>query len=306
MKKIAVVVLNWKTAKLTTDTVNSLLKIKHPDFNFKIFIIDNGSRDGSVEHFKQQFGGNKQIAIYDTGANLGYVDGNNFGIKIALRENHDYVLVINSDVIVKPDFLQIMYDYLEKHQDYGLVGPKIYFAPGFEFHKDRYIAKELGKVIWSAGGIIDWSNVYGTNFGMDEVDHGQFDQIRSNVDYLSGCCLLIRSAVFQKVGLFDSRYFMYSEDAEFSRRLLAAGIRIAYLPNAIVWHFNSGSSGRGPLHDYFLTRNRLIFGFQYSRWKTKFALFRDSLRILLFSPYLWQKYGVRDYYLKKFGKGSWK
>lgn len=305
MKNIAIVVLNWKTPKLTTDTVNSLLKITHSRYNYQILIIDNGSDDGSLPHFKKQFSKNSIIKIFNTGSNEGYVEGNNFGIKIALENKFDYILVINSDVIVKPDFLQVMFDFLENNPNYGLVGPKIYFAPGFEYHKDRYSPKEIGKVIWSAGGIIDWNNVYGTNFGMDEVDHGQYDQISSNVDYISGCCLLVKSSVFKDLGLFDSKYYMYSEDAEFSRRLIKSGIKIAYLPNSVIWHINSGSSSRGPLHDYFLTRNRLLFGFKYAKPRTKFALFRDSIR-LLFIGSLWQKYGVRDFYLRKLGKGSWK
>jgi len=305
MKNIAIVVLNWKTPKLTTDTVNSLLKITHSRYNYQILIIDNGSDDGSLPHFKKQFSKNSIIKIFNTGSNLGYVEGNNFGIKIALKNKSDYILVINSDVIVKPDFLQVMFDFLETNPTYGLVGPKIYFAPGFEYHKDRYSPKEIGKVIWSAGGIIDWNNVYGTNFGMDEVDHGQYDQINSDIDYISGCCLLVKSSVFKDLGLFDSKYYMYSEDAEFSRRLIGSGIKIAYLPNSVIWHINSGSSNRGSLHDYFLTRNRLILGFKYAKCRTKFALFRDSIRTLFIGS-LWQKYGVRDFYLRKLGKGSWK
>jgi GT2 family glycosyltransferase len=306
MKTISIIVLNYQTPQLTIDTVKSLLQITHSSFTYKIVVVNNSSKDNSFEQFTRLYKNHKIVSVFNTGANLGYVDGNNYGIKMSLEEKFDYTLVINSDVIVKPDFLSIMFDFLENNINYGLVGPKIYFAKGFEYHKDRYSPKELGKVFWSAGGLIDWNNVYGTNLGMDEVDHGQYDQINSNVDYISGCCLLIRNFVFSKIGLFDSRYFMYSEDADFSRKLINNGFKIAYLPKSIIWHVNSGSSGGGPLHDYFLTRNRLLFGFRYCPLRIKVALFRDSLRLLFFSPFVWQRRGVRDYYCRKFGKGSWK
>lgn len=306
MKTVAVVVLNWKTPSLTIDTVNSLLKITHPGFKYHIYLVDNGSPDDSYKIFLKKFSGHKDISTFNTGQNLGYVDGNNFGIKKALRKKFDYVMVINNDVLVKKDFLTILFDFLENNPDYGLVGPKIYFAPGHEFHRQRYSPQDLGKVIWSVGGTIDWRNIYGSNLAIDEVDHGQFTKLNSGIDYLSGCCLLIRSAVFDKIGLFDSRYFMYMEDADFSHKAKSAGYKIACLPDSVIWHINSGSSDRGSIHDYFLTRNRLLFGFGYASLRTKLALFRDSLRILFTSPQIWQRYGVRDYYLGKFGKGSYK
>lgn len=306
MDYISIIVLNWRTPTLTIDTVYSLLKIDHSNFKYKIFIIDNGSGDGSVDQFKKEFFDNRLISIHDTGSNLGYVDGNNYGIDIAIKEKPDYVLVINSDVIVKKDFLSVLHGFLDENKGYGLVGPKIYFAPGYEFHKERYTEKEKGKVFWSVGGKIDWQNVYGSNLGIDEVDRGQYDTNNSTVDYLSGCCLLIRTSVIKEIGPFDSRYFMYSEDADYSRKILKHGHKIAYVWKSVLWHVNSGSSGRGPIHDYFLTRNRLLFGFRYCSLRTKFALFRDSIKIFLTSPYPWQRIGVRDFYINRLKKGSWK
>jgi hypothetical protein len=305
MDSIAIIVLNWNTPKLTIDTVNSLLKVKHPNFTYKIFIIDNNSTDNSITQFRTQFKLNPAISIHPTGSNLGYVEGNNFGIKLASKFKFDFTLIINSDVIVKPDFLHILHSYLVKNSQYAMVGPKIYFAPGFEFHRDRYQKADQGKVIWSYGSQIDWQNVYGSNIAIDEVDIGQFDKNNSLVDYLSGCCLLIRQNVLKQIGSFDKKYFMYLEDADFSQRLLRSGHQISCIAKSVIWHLNSGSSGRGAIHDYFLSRNRLLFGFRYASLRTKFALLKDSIKIFLSSPYVWQRYGVRDYYLNKLEKGSW-
>ncbi|MFA5532831.1 MAG: glycosyltransferase, partial [Candidatus Shapirobacteria bacterium] len=122
------------------------------------------------------------------------------------------------------------------------------------------------------------------------------------------CCLLISSKVFKKIGLLDEKFFMYLEDVDFCQRAKQAGFKLAYIPKSKIWHVNSGSSkSGGDLHDYFITRNRLLFGFRYAKAKTKFALFRESIRFLISpSTSSWKKKAVIDFYFKKLGKGSWK
>ena len=146
----------------------------------------------------------------------------------------------------------------------------------------------------------------GSNAGIDNIDKGQYDKIKYNLDFISGCCILIKSEVFKKIGLLDEKYFMYLEDADFCTRAKLSGYKNAYVPTSIIWHINAGSSSSGSeLHNYFITRNRLLFGYKYATFRTKFALFRESIRILFFSVSAWQKRGVLDYYLKNLGKGSW-
>ena len=100
---------------------------------------------------------------------------------------------------------------------------------------------------------------------------------------------------------------MYLEDADFCQRAKKAGFKLAYVPEAKIWHINSGSSKTGgDLQNYFLTRNRLLFGFRYAKLKTKLALIKESI-IQLFNPSIskWQKIAIRDFYFNKLGKGSW-
>jgi len=305
LKSIALIILNWKQPQLTIDTVNSILKIKSSGFSYKIYIVDNGSPDSSVFQFKNKYRQNKNITILETGANLGYVGGNNFGIKKALKNKFDYILIANNDILVAPDFLQRLYNASQKYSN-AILTPKIYFAPGFEFHKDRYNKSELGKVIWAVGGRIDWNNIYGTNIGIDEVDHGQYDNSNPEMDFISGCCLLIPKSIFQKNGLFDEKFFLYMEDADFTQRAKRYGFKLRLVPDSIIWHINSGSSKPGSsIQDYFITRNRLLFGFRYAGIRTKIALIRESIKFLITGSY-WRKRGVIDFYLGRFGKGSWK
>lgn len=306
MIKVAVIILNWKQPQLTINTINSLKKINQFGFSYHIFLVDNGSSDNSLEIFQEKYSHDKSVTVIPISTNLGFAGGNNFGIKVALRQKFKYLLLINSDVIVDPDFLLNLIKVLERDNTIGLVGPKIYFAPGYEYHQERYHKNELGHVIWSVGSAIDWNNIYGKNLGIDEVDHGQYDLPKTNLESITACCLLIRSKDLRHIGLLSEDYFMYYEDNDFSHKYFLSGFKIAYEPTSKIWHLNSGSStsGGGALHDYFLTRNRLIFGFKYASTRTKFALFRDSLR-RLFIGTPWQKRGVVDFYFHRFGKGSW-
>ncbi len=117
--------------------------------------------------------------------------------------------------------------------------------------------------------------------------------------------MMIKREVIEKVGLFDNRYFLYYEDADLTERIKKAGYEIYYVPDAILYHENAGSSegvGSG-LHDYFLTRNKMLFGMKYARYRTKLALIRESLQLLLMGR-KYQKAGIKDYYLGNLGKGS--
>ncbi len=305
LPKVAIIILNWQQPKLTIDTVNSLLKITHPRFDYHIFLVDNGSADNSLWQFQQAFRHHPKISLLQTSRNLMFVAGNNFAIGKIPARIFKYTLLLNNDIIVDPDFLTTLVNYLESHSRFGAVGPKIFFAPGYEF-QSNYSKKQIGRVIWSVGGQVDWSNVYASNSFINKVDTGQFESIIIDPDYISGCCLLTQTKLLKKYYL-DTNYWMYLEDVDFCQKIKKGGFHLAVIPQAKIWHLNSGSTraGGGPLHDYFLSRNRLIFGFKYSSLKTKFALIRQSFSQLFSTSTKWQKLGILDFYLHRWGQGSW-
>lgn len=306
MLKVGIVVLNWKQSKLTVKVVQELSRLNHPNFSYHIVIVDNASPDESFIIFQKYFQSKKTITLIKNSANTGYTGGNNTGIQFFLDQDYDYILLINNDVTVDRNFLAQLVHSLKEFPKVAAVTPKIYFSAGFEYHHDRYTNQELGKVIWAAGGQIDWANIYGSNIGIDQVDTGQFEHSNNSIDFVSGCCCLIRSTALKQVGLLDQRYFMYLEDADLSQRLIRSGWQILYQPKSIIWHQNAGSSSAGgPLQQYFLTRNRLLFGFLYANTKTKFALLRQSIKELFFSPYPWIKTGIKDFFFQKWNQGSW-
>jgi hypothetical protein len=300
MPKVFVTLINYNSNQMTVDCLNSLNELNTSDFELNVVVVDNASQEKFTDNQKYKF----NLKIIRSEANLGFSGGQNLGIKFALDNGADYVMVLNNDVTLDKELIvELLKTFAEK--ECGIVSPKIYFAKGHEFHKERYAQEDLGKVIWYAGGQIDWQNVIASHIGVDEVDKGQYQRI-VEIDFASGCCELIKKDVFEKIGFFDDRYFLYYEDNDLSQRVKANNFKIYYQPKAIVWHLNAGSTGGSGsgLQDYYITRNRLLFGFRYANLRAKIALVRESLKNII-SGRPWQKKGAIDFYLRKFGKGSY-
>lgn len=300
MEKVSIVILNFNGKLDTLDCINSFRKSSLPD-KTSIIVVDNGSSNGLVNAVLSKF---PDVKILENNANLGFSQGNNVGINYAISHGADYVLIINNDTLVDKNLLKELLKAIKSNDLIGIAVPKIYFAKGFEFHKDRYKKEELGNVIWYAGGIMDWNNVIGSHRGVDQIDRGQYETIEET-DFATGNCMLVKKEVFEKVGFFDKLYFLYYEDNDFSVRVKKAGFKIMYTPKAYIWHKNAASAGGSGslLQDYYITRNRLFFGMRYAPLRARLALARESFKILV-NGRTWQKRGVLDFYLNKLGKGS--
>ena len=293
--KLAIIVVHYKGRDLTEACLASLKKTQRPELALKVIVVDNGSSE------LLNFADNDFVELVKTRTNLGFTGGNNVGIKKALAQGAEWIMLLNNDTLLPTDFFEI---FSQIDLKAGIIAPKIYFAPGKEYHYERYQEKDRGRVIWYAGGVIDWQNVYGSHRGVDEVDRSQYDQT-ATTDFSSGCAMLIKRAVFEKIGLLDEDYFLYLEDLEFCQRAKRAGFKVVFEPRLCLWHVNAGSSSvGGPLQDYFMTRNRLLFGQQYAPFRAKLALMRESLG-LWFQGRKWQRKGVEDFYFRRWSQGSW-
>lgn len=303
MKQVFVILINYKGDKDTIDCLESLRKTKKADFLLHVLLVDNFPPQ-PIEIDENKYKDIDLRVIYSS-KNLGFTGGNNLGIQRALSERADYVLILNNDTFVDQNLLSELVKTAESNSKIGMVVPKIYFAKGFEFHKNRYSEEDLGRVIWYAGGIIDWKNVFAIHRGVDEVDRGQFNS-EEETESASGNCFLIKSETLKSTGAFDDKYFLYYEDADLSQRVKKAGFKIVYNPKAMLWHKNARSTGGSgsPLQDYYITRNRLLFGMKFAPARAKFSLFREAIKILL-AGRVWQKRGALDFFIGKMGKGSY-
>ncbi len=304
MTKVSIVILNWNRKDDTLACLESIEKLKIEGFELEIVVVDNGSSDDSIRVLSNYKSELAKYKLIKNQKNLGFTGGNNKGIKYSLTKGADYIMVLNNDTVVDSNLIVGLLGVVNKNSEIGAVSPKIYFAKGFEFHKSKYKDVDLGKVIWYAGGDIDWDNVYGSNHGVDEVDKGQFDNT-VETDFVTGACTLFNSKALIDVGLYNDKYFMYFEDSDLSQRMRRSEWKVIYSPRAKLWHKVAQSSAIGAdLNDYFITRNRLLFGIKYAKPKTRFALIRESIRLLVNGRDS-QKQGIKDFYLMKFGRGSW-
>ncbi|MBI2314617.1 glycosyltransferase family 2 protein [Candidatus Daviesbacteria bacterium] len=296
--KIAIITLNYSGKKDTIEFLESLKRLQAKGYRQQVIVVDNASSDGSVSAIHKAF---PEVNIVQTGQNLGFAGGYNKGIDYAQIWGADYFLLVNNDCLIKDtNLVTDLVNTLESDSKIGLVSPKIYFAPGFEFHKDRYKKEEIGKVLWFAGGKFDWDNIGNIHRGIDEVDKGQYDAVEET-EIFSGACVMIKKEV---LGGLDERYFLYFEDSDFNKRAKNAEFKVYYNGKTSIYHKVSQSTGIGsPITDYYHTRNRLIFGMKYGRDRTKFALLREALKLFIFGRPA-QRKGVLDFYLGITGQGN--
>lgn len=304
MRKIGIVSVNFNGERDSLELLEDLKDLKALGFEVKIIFVDNASSDNFVEIATRKY---SEVDILQNGVNKGFSGGYNRGMQHALLWGADYVLIINNDALT-PDkkLLTSLLSSFEKNPKAAIVSPKIYFAPGYEFHKDRYEKQDQGKIVWFAGGAFDWDNVMSIHRGVDEVDEGAYSG-EMEMDFATGCCFLITREALEKVGMFDEEYFAYFEDADLSKRIIDGGFKIFYNGNTHIYHKVSQSTGTGSLlTDYYLTRNRLIFGFKYASRRTRFALWRQSMKQAIAGRKA-QKEAIEDYFGKDWGaKGEQK
>jgi GT2 family glycosyltransferase len=236
---ITAVVLNYNGAEDTIACVASLRQCSYR--NLSILVVDNRSSDGSFARLRQDLEG---VEVIQTDRNLGFAGGNNVGIRHALGRNPKYVLILNNDTIVTPEFLEPLVAASETDPRVGATGGTVCYHPSTER-------------IWYGGGrFVWWRGSSFTDHVGDDVDVVCGAAPRE-VSFITGCLMLIRSDVLRTAGLFDERFFMYSEDAELSLRLLKCGHKLVYVPESMIYH-KVQHHGTTPFTLYYGTRNRLL------------------------------------------------
>ncbi len=241
--KVSIILLNFNNEQFTIDCLKSLEHVTYP--NIEPIVVDNGSKAESLNAVRSAADSN--VIILETGKNLGFTGGNNYGLKYALDNAADYIILLNNDTIVAPDMFDIMIDTMEKDPTIGVTGPMIYY----------FDAPEL---IWSVGGKINWNNCNTSMLGLNEEDKGQYGETPQTTDFVTGCALLARREVWEKVGGLDENFFIYYEETEWCVRASRAGYKIVYVPNAMMWHkIGLDARATSPRVYYYMTRNRLIF-----------------------------------------------
>jgi len=259
---IYIVVLHWKDDLRTQTLLRSLQQVSYS--NFRVLVVDNGSQNGSIERLRSEF------PAYDfivNESNLGFSRGCNRGIRVAQANAADYVLLLNNDMEVEPDFLNAAVAVGENDHSIGLVTGKILFG-------DRR------NVIWQAGGRIDGFKIQGIPRGWNEIDAQQFD-VEEETFWASGAMLLIPRRTLEQVGLLPEEYFFGVEEWDYSTAVRRSGLTIRYVPSFQAYHHAGASyrAGDPVLIVYNGIRNKLIYAEKYLSkpawlfWKTIFRCY---------------------------------
>lgn len=247
--RVLLVVLTWNGRDDTLACVESILALDYP--RFRVLVVDNASIDGTEAALRERFGTRIDTLRNDT--NLLYAGGMNVGLERARQEGAEYVLLLNNDIVLDAGLLRALVAAASADARIAAAGPKIYY------HAEP-------ERLWFAGGELSLWSGWPHHRGLRQWDRGQHDRGR-DVDYLTGCALLVRTSVLSAVGLLDAGYAMYAEDADWCLRARRAGFRLRYVPEARLWHKVSASAGARSL---FKMRRRFRSQFRllrrHARW----------------------------------------
>lgn len=256
------VVVNWNLKEDTLACIDSLFAAGARVS--QVIVVDNGSNDGSVQALQERFG--SFVHLITSEQNLGFASGCNLGIRYALEQGAGWILVLNNDTYVAPTFLTTLADAIALDDRFSILGPIIFLDA-------------VPDKIWFSGdrllpGLLATRHVH--------LEGNEPAARLVPVDFLSGCCMMIRQQVFEKIGLFDESFFMYGEDVDFCWRAQKGGFQLAVATAAMMWHRVSQSSKNDVEESRYLrTRNQNRFYRKYARgFQLVLMLFFTWLRTL--------------------------
>ncbi len=291
MPLVSIVILNWDGKEDTLELLNSLRKTTYK--NYEVIIVDQGSRDGSVNAIRNEFG---DVKIIQNKKNVGFAAGNNIGIK---NGRGDYFFLMNNDMVVHKDWLSELVKVAESNNEFGIVGSMILFYDKPDTI-DRLGSIESNRI---TGSVIPYAR--------NIKDRGQFTE-SLETHFLNG---LIRRSVIKKIGLYDGKMFAGGfEEVDFCCRARKAGYKTIVVPTSKLWHKGSRTIKRGSyflifnsyknklryiLKNYGMLEKLLALSFNLSYYFAKVFNFlyqaRPDLSKAMINAVLWNIKNYRDY-----------
>ena len=275
--KVSAIVLNYNRVDALLECINSLLKQEYP--LTEIIVVDNNSSDESGSAIKDNF---PTVKLIENDRNYGAIEGKNIGLRAALKNDPDFIFLLDNDLVADPKCVSQMVNLGISEKNIGMVGAKIYDYD----HKD---------VILSCGSKIDFTQNIIRQYGRGEKDVGQYDKVM-DVDHLGAGHTLIKKQVFDLVGILDSKFIGYGyEDVDFSVRAKKAGFRIVCCPSAIVWHKPHSGIGNYSFNKKYLEAKNSIY------FMKKHGTFETWIKYLFFAFF-----GIAYAFLLEVPKGNWR
>lgn len=270
--KLSIVILCWNDMKVIPDCLKSIYATAHST-QFEVIVSDNGSTDGSIEFIRRHY---PQVQVIENGRNLRFAKANNVGIRASRGE---YVLILNPDTIIHTDALDTIVMYADKHPEAGAFGCRVLNADGsyqeparpFDCLRSEWIIAVYMRWL---GRFFDWARA--------DTYEGWAGETERQVDWITGCFMLVRREVLLQIQGFDEQFFYYYEDMDLCKRVWDAGYPIVYTPEATITHLKGQSTNQRlpPVTfalDSQITRYRYYYKYQGERGV------REARRIALVS-----------------------
>jgi GT2 family glycosyltransferase len=280
-KQVAIILVNYNGALDTLECIESINRMSYKDFH--IIVVDNSSTDDSLKILTQK---KEEFAfeLIDLPENLGFSAGNNSGIQKAIEIGVQYILLLNNDTIVDPDFLSNLMREAECNVDTSVVTGTIYYAS----NRNK---------LWYAAGEFNPHLAKVTQIDR-KCKNGKLPKKSIDVTFASGCCLCVPVSIIKRIGLLDESYFMYEEDVDYCHRLIQNNFKIRYVPDAILYHKVSSSTTKtkkiSAITQYYMVRNKFVFINRYYNGLNSIIPYLHSL--LMYSYYC-IRYGMKPRYV---------
>ncbi|CDM69529.1 family 2 glycosyl transferase [Clostridium bornimense] len=266
---LSIVIVNYNTKDLLKQTIESVIN-NTKGIEYEIWVVDNSSKDGSVEMVQEEF---KSVKLIASKENLGFPKGNNVAIKKAAGR---YILLLNSDTKVIGDNLQNCVNYMDQHKEIGALGCKVELPDGTLDHACKrgfptpeaslYYFLKLNKIMKNKKKYGAYTAEY---LGEDEV---------GEVDALMGAFMMIPRTVIDKIGMLDEEFFMYGEDIDWCYRIKEAGYKIMYYPKEKIIHYKGSSSKKKKAKTTYEFHRAMIL-FYRKHYNDKYNIF---IKILVY------------------------
>jgi len=266
MIKFAIIILHFGDPKITNKCLESLAKINKNKLKVDIYVLDN---QGTINRHSNS----NNISILPFIKNYGFAAGNNFVINKIKNNNYDYYLFLNNDTVVYSDLLIQLTKVIESGEKIGICGPVIE-------HQVK------NKTLYDYGGLINWQKT--------QPKHINKEMYESSINYLerdfvSGCCMLIKTQLFHQSNGFNEKYFMYLEDVDLCVRVAKLDYKIVNVPKARIFHLGSKSASENfKIKQSLINSLRFIIAHTPAKYKLSSFIFN-----MFFYPSLWLRWKLK-------------
>ncbi len=264
---IDIIIIHYGDLETTKRCLESVEKCK--DEYRSVILINNDAAIDLTKALRES----KQRTIINAGRNLGFAKAVNVGIKHALNQSADYIVLLNNDASIEKKVLSTLASFLNDSKTAGIAGPVISF-------------RQNGKLLFDYGGNIGSLTGRTTHDNRDSNN----DKRPKKADYVSGCCMMVKSEVIEKVGFFDEQFFMYYEDVDYCLRTREAGYDTWVVPEGLIFHELSKSIKKGSDNaTYHLIKSGMLFGRKHRQFIfSKFFIQLQSVQFILKNPRLFK------------------